>query len=226
MYVLKLDVSKYFYRVNHDVLMSILRRIIADEDLLWLLEAIIRAEDTNFGVLLGDHEFAQERVQGLGMPIGNLTSQMFANLYLNELDHYAKHTLRVKHYIRYMDDVVILHHDKKYLWKLKAELGGFLDSHLRLTLNNKTTVRTADQGIDFCGCRVWPTHKKLRKKTAIKMKRRLKYLQKAYSAGKVNLDEVKASVQSYLGLVGHCDSFRLRSKVFQKLVFIGINKQM
>jgi retron-type reverse transcriptase len=219
-YVLKLDISKYFYRVDHDILMGILRRIIADEDLLWLLETIVRSEDTRFGFPLGDHGFECERVAGVGMPIGNLTSQMFANLYLNELDQYAKHVLKVRYYIRYMDDVIILHPDKKYLWRLKEEIGAFLQEHLHLVLNDKTTVRTADQGIDFCGYRIWPTHRKLRKRTALKMKRRLKYLQQAYARGEVSFDEVNATVQSYLGLLKHCNSYNLRKKLFETLVFI------
>ncbi|MGE5584040.1 MAG: reverse transcriptase domain-containing protein [Bacillota bacterium] len=219
-YVLKLDISKYFYRVDHNVLMDILRRIVADEDLLWLLETIIRSEDTKFGIPLGDHCFECQRVKGVGMPIGNLTSQMFANLYLNELDQYAKHVLRVRHYIRYMDDVIILHPDKKYLWQLKDEIGSFLEDRLHLVLNNKTTIRTADQGVDFCGYRIWPTHRKLRKRTALKMKRRLKWLQRAYARGEVGFDEVNASVQSYLGLLKHCNSYNLRCKLFDALVFV------
>lgn len=219
-YVLKLDISKYFYRVDHDILMGILRRIIADEDLLWLLETIIRSEDTKFGIPLGDHDFECERVEEVGMPIGNLTSQMFANLYLNELDQYAKHVLKVRYYIRYMDDIIILHHDKKYLWQIKNEIEAFLEDNLHLTLNNKTTVRTADQGIDFCGYRIWSTHRKLRKRTALKMKRRLKYLQKAYARGEVDFKTVNATVQSYFGLLKHCNSYKLRRKLLQVLVFV------
>jgi hypothetical protein len=195
--------------------MGILRRVIADEDLLWLLETIVRSEDTKFGIPLGDHGFECERVEGIGMPIGNLTSQMFANLYLNELDQYAKHVLKVQYYIRYMDDVVILHPDKKYLWRLKEEIGTFLEDYLHLVLNNKTTVRTVGQGIDFCGYRIWPTHRKLRKKTALKMKRRLKHLQQEYSRGNVSFDKVNASVQSYLGLLKHCNSYNLRRNLFK-----------
>ena len=218
-YILKLDISKYFYRVDHDVLIGILKRMIADDDLLWLLDTIIRSEDTKFGFPLGDDGFQRERVEGVGMPIGNLTSQMFANLYLNELDQYAKHVLGVRYYIRYMDDVIILHPDKKYLWWLKEEIGAFLEDRLRLMLNNKTTVRTTDQGIDFCGYRVWPTHRKLRKRTALKMKRRLKYLQRAYARGEVGLDKINASVQSYMGLLKHCNSYNLRKTLFESLIF-------
>lgn len=218
-YVLKLDISKYFYRVDHDVLMAILRRLIDDQDLLRLLETIIRCGHTKFGLALGDHGFTGERIAGIGMPIGNLTSQMFANLYLNELDQFVKQDLKIGYFMRYMDDSLVLHWDKHYLWQVKQEIQRFVSERLHLALNGKTTVRTADQGVDFCGYRVWPTHRKLRKKTALKMKRRLKYLQRAYSRGEVGFDEMNASVQSYLGLLKHCDSYNLRRKLFDTLIF-------
>ena len=219
-YVLKLDISKYFYRVDHDVLMAVLRRLIDDQDLLWLLETIIRCEHTKFGLALGDHGFTGERIAGIGMPIGNLTSQMFANLYLNELDQFVRHILREKYYMRYMDDALLLHPDKKHLWQMKQEIQRFVEEQLRLVLNNKTTVRTINQGVDWVGYRVWSTHRKLRKSTAKKMKRRLKYLQRAYARGEVGFDEVNASVQSYLGLLKHCNSYHLRRKLLDSFVLI------
>lgn len=218
-YVLKLDISKYFYRVDHDILIGILRRMIADKDLLWLLETIIRCDHTPFGVQIGDHNYQQSRLPGIGMPIGNLTSQMFANLYLNELDQYAKHVLKIRHYIRYMDDIVILHPSKKHLWKLKRQINDFLEQRLRLALNNKTSVRAANQGIDFCGYRIWPGYRKLRKGTALKMRHRLRYLQKAYARGDISLDEVDASMQSYMGLMKHCNSYGLRRKIAEEATF-------
>lgn len=216
-YALKLDISKYFYRIDHDVLMGILHRRIGDEDLLWLLETIVRCEHTKFGIPLGDHEFEAERVGGLGMPIGNLTSQMFANLYLNELDQYAKQTLRVKHYLRYMDDVLVLHEDKKYLWDLKEQLEEFITYQLHLKLNNKTMVRTVSQGVEFVGYRVWPTHRKLRKKTAKKMRRRLRYLTKAYQRGEVSIKDVKNSLQSYRGVMQHANCYHLNQKILKQV---------
>ncbi len=215
-YVLKLDISKYFYRIDHDVLLSILRRIIADERLLQLLETIIRSE-TKFGMELGDHDFVKERIGDIGIPIGNLTSQMFANLYLNELDQYCKHVLKTKHYVRYMDDVCILHHDKKRLWAVKDSIEQFLTNRLKLTLNNKTTIRTTNQGVDFCGYRIWPTHIKLRKTTALKMKRRIKRLQKKYRQRKIDFAGFNASLNSYLGIMQHCNSYKLRRKLLASI---------
>ena len=219
-YYLKLDMTKYFYRVDHNIVMSILERILKDRNLLELLETIVRCEHTPFGLSLDDNGFEGALIENVGMPIGNLSSQMIANLYLNELDQYIKHHHRVRHYMRYMDDALILHHDKKYLWHLKNDLEEFVNLRLRLKLNDKTDVGYYYQGIDWVGYRVWPTHIKLRKSTAKRMRRRLKYLQKMYQAGEATLEEVNATVQSYLGLLMHCDSYNLRQKLFDELVFI------
>ena len=123
-YYLKLDIAKYFYRIDHEVLMDILRKKIADEDLLHVLSVIINCEDTNFGLPLGADigDVAFDELLGeVGLPIGNLTSQMFANLYLNELDQFCKHKLHLHYYIRYMDDIIILHPDKKVSGKDKEQ---------------------------------------------------------------------------------------------------------
>lgn len=223
LYVLKMDISKYFYRVDHNVLTDILRKRIGDTDLLWLLNTIVRCEHTMFGIPLGDHQFERDRIGGLGMPIGNLTSQMFANLYLNELERYAKQTLHVKRYLRYMDDVIIVHEDKKYLWEIKEQLNELITRQLHLELNNKTMVSTVNQGVEFVGSRVWATHKKLRKKSALRMKRRLRYLERAYARGEVDIEKVNCSVQSYLGIMKHCDSHNLKTKLLESLTFVREN---
>lgn len=219
LYVLRLDVAKYFYRIDHDVLMNILSRIIKDSKTLNLLDVIVRCDHESFGLNLDDTDFSQGLIPGVGMPIGNLSSQMFANLYLNELDQYIKHELKVKYYMRYMDDSLMLHWDKKVLWEIKNCAESFLEDRLKLRLNEKTCIRAASQGIDWVGFRVWPTHIRLRKSSAKRMKRRLKHLQQLYGAGEIDLDPINASIQSYLGILGHCNSYNLRNKVFSDLVF-------
>jgi len=190
--------------------------------LLDLLEIIIRSESTKFGVPLGDHHFENERIEGIGMPIGNLTSQLFANLYLNELDQYAKHDMQLQHYIRYMDDVVVLHHDKDELHRILEEIELFLNYDLKLQINNKTAIRPISTGIEFVGYRVWTTHQKLKKKSVKKMKRRLKYIQKSYSRGEVGLDEARLTIMSYLGFMQHANCYRLKQKVMKSFV---LNKE-
>ena len=216
-YVLKMDVSKYFYRINHDVLMATLRAIIKDEDLLWLLETIIRSEH-DFGIEVDDFDYSGQRLSGVGMPIGNLSSQMFANLYLNAADHYVKEVLQCPYYIRYMDDMVIVDTDKKRLREVLTAMDDFLVNKLALKLNNKTCIRTVSQGVDFCGYRVFNTHIRLRKKSALKLKRRIKYLQKEFFRGKITLGRFHNSLMSYLGMLAHCDSLSLKNKLLAGVV--------
>lgn len=217
-YVLKLDVSKYFYRIDHGVLLGILRRIFKDRELLELLRRIIN--DEQGGGLFGIDIETGEREAGVGMPIGNLTSQMFANLYLNEADQFAKHELHARNYIRYMDDMVIVSNDKAYLRNCREAIDDFLASHLKLRLNRKSTILKASNGIDFCGHRVWRDHIKLRKKAALKMKHRLRWLKKAYARGEVDVQTVTASLTSYFGLLSHCDSYELRKSILKDLVLV------
>ena len=218
LYVLKLDIHRYFYRVNHDILLSLYREWIDDEDLMWLLEHIIRANDGALGVVEGAEGY-DDREAGVGMAVGNLVSQLSANIYLNELDQFAKHSLRLKWYARYMDDVLVLHPSKAELRRVRAEMEEFLWTHLALRTNNKTQVRPVSQGIEWVGFRVWPTHAKLRKSTAKRMRRRLRSSQRQYARGEVEFQEVNASVQSYMGMLKHCDSYRLRTKLFGELEF-------
>jgi len=221
-YYLKLDISKYFYRVDHECLMRILRSKIDDERLLWLLKTIIDCEHTAFGLPLGvdpDQCKPEDRLYTVGMPIGNLTSQLFANIYLNELDQYAKHELKLRYYIRYMDDIIILHPDKKYLASVKDDLEIFLNEKLRLNLNKKTAIRKVKTGIEFVGFRIFPTHRKLKKKSLRKMKSRLKYLAKQYQKGNVGFETVHSSVMSYFGTMKHFNSYGLRRYLSRKIKF-------
>lgn len=217
-YYLQMDMSKYFYRINHDILLSIIARTIKDKAVLRLLEKIIKSEDTKFGIPLGDHFYEQERVDGVGMPIGNLTSQLFANVYLNEMDQYAKHDMRVRHYIRYMDDIVILHKDKSILKDILIESDLFLQTELHLQINNKTRIDNINHGVEFVGRRIWPTHIKLKKETVKNMRKRLKYIKKQFALGEVGTDEVRAVLSSYLGLLKHTDSNRLKKKILKEFV--------
>lgn len=215
-YYLKMDISKYFYRVDHDILLKILGRRITDTQLLALLEKIINCESMCFGLppeKEPDEVEVTERLGNKGMPIGNLTSQMFANIYLNEVDQYAKHELGLHYYIRYMDDIIILHHDKKCLAEVKELLRVFLDDNLRLDLNNKTAIRPCNTGIDFVGYRIWATHRRLKKKTAVKIKRNLKKQIEKVRAGEESKERLDRSVASYRGILSHCDSYGLRQNL-------------
>lgn len=172
------------------------------------------------------HGAHRNRIVGRGMPVGNLTSQMAANLYLNEADQFIKHELRIRRYMRYMDDMVILHHDKQHLWSIKREVEGFLVNNLHLDLNSKTTVRSVNQGVEWVGYRVWPTHIKLRKSTAQKMRKRLRYLRHACACGHATLTDLNASWQSYRGMLKHCNSYRLERKLADEMNDMLVNQEV
>lgn len=219
-YYLKLDISKYFYRIDHEVLLSILKRRISDKRMIDLLSIIITSDKTNFGLPPGKSpgEVSRaDRVSDRGMPVGNLSSQMFANLYLNELDQYCKRVLGIHYYVRYMDDVIILHEDKKQLHEWKRLIDEFLQNNLRLDLNDKTCIRPVTLGIEFCGYKTWATHIKLRKSTALKMKRRLKRIQEQYSRGEITMERAMQTVNSYMGILKHCDSYTLKKNHIRRV---------
>lgn len=203
-YCLKGDIAKYFQSVDYDALKRIVRKKIACPDTLDILFEIIDST-------------GEER----GMPIGNLTSQLFANVYLNELDHYAKEVLRVKYYIRYMDDFVILSDDKVYLHHILAEIEGFLFDRLRLCLNKKTQIfPVAQRSIDFLGYRIWPDYRLLRKANVKRVKRQFGVLQRLYAENRIGMEEIRPRIMSWLGHAKHADAWRLCERVLGELVFV------
>lgn len=192
-FYLKLDISKYFYRISHRVLKKILRKKIKDERLLAILDGIIECKHTPFGLPPGKSPGEvplEERLFDVGMPIGNLLSQMFANLYLNELDQFCKRVLGIKFYVRYMDDIIILSNSKMQLHTWRWQIDGFLERELELSLNQKTCIRPINQGIEFVGYRLWFNRVVLRKSTTLGIKRSLKGVREKYEDYEVTLEEV------------------------------------
>lgn len=215
-YYLKLDISKYFYRVDHAILLDILRKRIKDERLLDLLDKIINSEETKFGLPAGfspDECTPDMWLSNVGMPIGNLTSQLFANIYLNELDQYCKHKLHLHYYIRYMDDIIILLDDKTELQRIKDDVEVFLKDNLRLDLNKKTVIRPITLGIDFVGYKMWATHRKLKKQTARRMIHSVKKLSEMLHNGEITKFQFYLTAASFCGTLQHCNSFGLRRKL-------------
>lgn len=218
-YALKLDISKYFYRVDHAVLLDILGERIEDPQLMALLDNIINCDGERFGLprFMGpDDAEAADWLDGVGMPIGNLTSQLFANIYLNELDQFCKHTLRIRHYIRYMDDVIALAPDKApdkataNGWR--DAIGDFLADRLRLDLNSKTAVRPADR-VEFVGYIVSARTLKLRKQTTRRIKNAFRGICKKHFAGAMTREEFDRRVASYKGMIQHCEADNLRRRL-------------
>lgn len=137
LWVLKCDIRKFFASIHHEMLLSILREYISDQDIICLLRNIITS-------------FHTESFAGVGLPLGNLTSQLFANIYMNKFDQFVKHKLKARHYIRYADDFVILPQDKKWLECLLPQIIFFLQNRLKLILHpDKTFIKTLVSGVDF-----------------------------------------------------------------------------
>ena len=191
-YVLKGDIKGYFYSINRDVLLNLIQRTIADKDVLWLIRQIVK------------HDGEEQ-----GIPLGALTSQLFANVYLDALDHYLKDDLGVKKYARYMDDFIVVHNDKKYLANLLHEINLFITGRLHLELNPKTAIFKSGAGschaIDFCGYRIWPGHTKPRKRTVKCARKRFRKMTALYKEGKIRLSRVHASIMSFTGYMKHCN---------------------
>jgi len=221
-YAFKADIRKYFPSIDHEILKDLIRRKIRDERTLWLIDLIIDSsnpQEPAMAYFPGDDLFAPVQ-RRRGIPIGNLTSQFFANVYLNALDHFVKEQLRCKCYIRYCDDFVILADDKSWLHEVKAGISEYLVA-LRLKLHpTKCQVSPVKDGTDFLGYRIFPTHRRMRKDSVTRFRRRMRRLQKAYARGEVSLCHIRQSMQSWLGHASHADSYRLREQLLSEITFI------
>jgi len=190
-YCLKMDISKFYPSISHDILYNIVKKKIKCKDTLWLLEDIIFSLPGNKNV-----------------PIGNYTSQWLGNLYLNELDYYLKFELGVKSYLRYCDDFLVLHHDKRYLHELADVIGNFIHVHLDLKFS-KCDVFPISQGIDFLGYRHFPKFILVRKSTVKWVKRRLQRLPILLDKGFITAEQYRSSIASTKGWLKWANSYHL-----------------
>lgn len=219
-YVLKSDVSKYFYSVDHALLRRILERAIADERVLALCAHILASsEDARFRAYFPDDElFALERPTGI--PIGNLTSQLFSNIYLAELDRFIKQTLRHKAYLRYMDDFLLFGPDKRALWEELARVEDFLAERLRLRLHpRKRTVSPVRCGVDWVGYMVFPDRVRLRRRNIFRFRARNRRLRRLLRARLIPVSRVRDSVVSFLGYARHAQAVRLTERLLELETF-------
>lgn len=209
--VLKADIAKYFYSIDHAILKVLIRKRIGCKRTLVLFDSII---DSTMRVGTG---------LPVGLPIGNLTSQLCANIYLHELDEFVKYQLRERYYVRYMDDFVIIHHDKEHLHRTREIIEDFLWGSLRLKTNAKTQVFpiaiVRGRPLDFLGYRIWTTHRKIRKSSIRRITRTLKRLRAWYAKGTVDLEKVSQSVVSWLGHASHAKSRGLQQKILGGFAF-------
>lgn len=205
-YALKADISRYFSSIDHHILKS-------------LLNAKIQCERTK-ALLFYIIDNSPSDALGVGIPLGNLTSQIFANIYLNELDRFVKHNLRAKNYVRYMDDFVIVHQDKTKLHAWRHEIETFLHQHLRLKTNSKTQVfpisTSQGRSLDFLGYRIYSGHRLLRKCSVNRIKAKLKQFHRKFGEGEINLVEIKQTIQSWLGHASHANTYNLKKALLSK----------
>jgi len=188
-WVLKCDIRKFFANIDHQILLNILEEYIPDKEICWLLRNIIDSYQTD------DNE-------KVGLPLGNLTSQLFSNVYMNKFDQWVKHRLKARHYIRYAADFVILSQDKLWLENIIPEIQYFLLENLRLELHpDKLFLKTFASGMDYLGWVHFPGYRILRKTTKIGMFSRIKE--------KPELE----TLQSYLGLLGHGNTIKIREQL-------------
>jgi retron-type reverse transcriptase len=222
-FVLKCDIQKYFESIDHGILMEMLSKKIKCLDTLCLMEKIISSKSTGrrLEYFEGDDLFSPS-VREKGIPIGNLTSQFFANFYLNGFDHFVKETVKARYYIRYCDDFVLFNNSKKWLNDAKLAVSLYLETlRLRLHENKSRVYRTSD-GVDFLGYRIYPGYLRVRKSRVKRYRKRLKKIVKDYGSGKIGLETVRASIQSWIGHVKHADSYGLRKELLEKTVFSKI----
>jgi RNA-directed DNA polymerase len=215
-YVLRCDIVQFFPSVDLAILRRILARVIRDDDVLWLCQRIINGgaheltDHYNLILFPGDDLFSAA-ARPRGLPIGNQTSQFWANCYLNPLDQFVKSELRCPAHLRYVDDFLLFANDKVTLHRWKAEIISFLATRLRLVLHEReSAVFPVTAGIPFLGFRVYPTHRRLRRRNGVAFARRLRHMRPQAKAGTMNFAALSARVRGWVAHVGHGDTWRLR----------------
>ena len=198
-YVLKMDVTKYFENINKKILLNILERKIKDKDLMWLIKEILYSQKKN-----------------VGLEIGNYTSQLFANIYLNEVDQYVKKVLGIKYYFRYLDDSVLLLKNKEEAKYCLEKIKEFLFSRLGLTLNKKTQIFKSKQGVNFCGYKINEYRLKIRDKGKRKLKKKILKLKYLIRNGEISSKEAKKYLVGHIGYIKIANTWNLENKLFYR----------
>jgi len=208
-YFLKCDIRKYFYSIDHVVLKTLLAKLVKDSSLLHLLGVII------------DHKVPGNS-PGKGLPIGNLTSQYFANLYLGELDHLLKDRLGVRLYVRYMDDFLLFSMEKAELKNYLSVIETILRTHLFLELKEGATrLAPISDGVPFLGLRLFPGLIRLQRPNLVRLRRRVRAKERMYVAGEISVEKMAQSVSSMVAHASHANTRRLRRRIFEGSMQFG-----
>lgn len=252
-YYLKFDIEKYFYNIDHDIVKNMIRRKIKDKDALNIIDRIIDSTDADYinekieklkvneiekikNSTLSEKEKLirikeVEKIplceKGKSAPIGSMCSQIIAVMYLDKLNHFIKEKLHVKYYILYMDDGILISHDKEYLKYCRSEIENFLKDY-KLNLNvKKTRIDGMKNGIDFLGFKFYIHNNrivvKVRNQTKKKFKRKMKTLDKLYDNGLISAEERLSVVNSYVGHLsyGDCGNLLFRNQILKEYVDLG-----
>lgn len=200
-YILKADIKKFFDSVNQNKLIKILKRKIKDDKLIWLVIKILKNFDN----------------KKVGMPLGNMTSQFFANVYLNNLDQFIKRRLKAKYYIRYVDDFIIFNHSKEVLEDYKTKIEKYL-KNLRLEFHpDKSKIYPMYKGIDFLGFRIFYHYKRARKRNINYFKKRLKILERRYKNDEISKEKFLESINGWFAYIMWGDTYKLRKKLKKEI---------
>ncbi len=220
-YVLKCDVEKYFPSIDHELLFDLIARRIHDEGVLWLARTIINGSNLQPEIVRyfpGDDLFTP-MARRRGIPIGNQTSQFFANVYLDGLDHYVKESLRAPGYVRYVDDCVLFADEKAALHAALAAMRDYCAT-LRLSLHpRKCAISPAAAGVTFLGYRLFPTHRRLDADNVRRFRRRLRRYREAVADGTVSFSKAGEGIRSWVAHAAHADTVRLRQRLLTNVVW-------
>lgn len=200
-WVLKCDIKKFFANIDHEILIKILAEHIPDENIIRLLENVIDS-------------FSAKKERKVGLPLGNLTSQLFVNIHMNEFDQFIKHRLKARYYIRYADDFVILSEDKKWLENLISKIAEFLKNELKLKMHpDKIFMKTFPSGVDFLGMVNFSDHRILRTKTKRRMMKKIARKCELLQRGLISEGSFYQSQASYEGMLKHCNGWKIKSSL-------------
>ena len=219
-FFLQCDVCQFFPSIDHAILRSVLAHKIFDERVRWLCDQIL---ESGQGVLAEEYEmvyFASDNLLAAfrprGLPIGNLTSQFWANVYLTGLDHFIQRELGCRGYVRYVDDIVLFADSKTVLWDWKALLERRLAA-LRLTIHPGAHPRPVEEGLPFLGFVLFPYRRRLKRRKGIRMARKLRHLAGEYRAGRLPLARLTASVQGWCNHARYANTVGLRKAVLNQV---------
>jgi len=201
-YVLKADIRHYFDEVNHVVLLNIIQKKVKDPKIIWLIKRI-----------LGNYATGS----GKGMPLGNLTSQFFANIYLNELDYFVKQELKAKQYIRYVDDFVLFHTSPIVLQQWKEQIAQYLREKVKLQLHpDKSKIINLDRGVEFLGFKIFPYHRLLKRRNMRYFLQKSRLTNSLYKEEKITYDDVYNFMEGWCAYAKHANTYNVRQKILQE----------